>query len=143
MAQSLLGIWRGNAARELARMFRAARNGFAAMIDSIKAMITASPFAAIAVSFLTGVLLGALFGRPIKADIPAEGDLYDGEQASDPERIGDLRAELEAARLLLDAGDEHDGDIHSEISNLDQAVNRANGRLKLLVRSIRNAKDKD
>ncbi|MEZ5922166.1 MAG: hypothetical protein R3C60_12570 [Parvularculaceae bacterium] len=111
------------------------------MIDSIRDLIMASPLAAVAVSFLAGGIFGALMSRSGDAGDEevvhkAGSDAVDG----DPKEIVVIRAELEAARSLLDDGEEQDEEIRSQLSALDEAVNRANGRLKLLLKSIRKVK---
>lgn len=59
--------------------------------------------------------------------------------SADEESVATIEAELAKARELLAADAESDSELADEIENIDQAVKRANGRLKLLLKSVDQA----
>jgi hypothetical protein len=78
----------------------------------------------------------------------AEGEAkenHEGDQAEfetqrptvDPVQLQALELELRKAREALEAAEDADTGLAEEISALDEAVNRANGRLKIVARSVR------
>ena len=95
-----------------------------------------SPWGPMALAFLVGVAFGwAVWGAKVQED-DANGDV----RKADPKEIVIIKAELQAARSLLDgrAGDE-EGEISEQISSLDETVKRANGRLKLVLSAVKRA----
>lgn len=61
--------------------------------------------------------------------------------ASDPDKLKDLEVELSNARDLLSREEEIASALRKEISSLDAALNRANGRLKLVINAMKRAVD--
>ncbi len=108
------------------------------MSEGLAAFLGATPWASLGVAFAVGLACGWLIWglRSERASDHAEP----GKTATDPddrEEIVVLRAELEAARALLEEGDGQGGDIGRQLSMLDETLKRANGRLKLILRAIR------
>lgn len=62
-------------------------------------------------------------------------DNTEGDKAR-AEKITALEAELQKAKSMLEAQAEDEGDMMTAIAELDDAVKRANGRLKLMVKSL-------
>jgi hypothetical protein len=58
-------------------------------------------------------------------------------QTDDPARLDKIETELKDARELLSEGEEELRLFGEEIAELDSAIKRANGRLRLLIREIR------
>jgi hypothetical protein len=103
-------------------------------------MLSAAPWAPLAVAFLVGLACGWLLwglkgagddsGEKLAAAAPDEGD--------ERKEIVVLRAELEAARALLNDGeDNNQEELGQQLSALDEALKRANGRLKVLLRAVK------
>ncbi len=93
--------------------------------------------------FILGALIGGLIAR-VRAQ-EAGGDANAG--ASDGPRlkpgedsISALAAELKAAKELLEAEEADAGQVTDTLKNLDEAIKRANGRLKLLTKAVKQAK---
>lgn len=89
---------------------------------------------------LAGFFLGALFGARMARNSEAK-------QAARPRvlRPGDdgltaLAAELKAAKDLLEAEESEAGEVAETLKNLDDAIKRANGRLKLISKAVKQAK---
>ncbi|MEL6372219.1 MAG: hypothetical protein AAFR03_16045 [Pseudomonadota bacterium] len=61
--------------------------------------------------------------------------------ASEPDKLKDLEVELSNARDLLSREEEIASALRKEISSLDAALNRANGRLKLIINAMKRAVD--
>jgi hypothetical protein len=110
------------------------------MSEGLQSILDAAPWAPLAVAFLVGFGCGYLIWglrsgdaeiaeTEAKADAPLEGD--------ERKEIVVLRAELEAARALLDEGDDQKDEVGRQLSALDEALKRANGRLKVLLRSVK------
>lgn len=93
----------------------------------------ASPWGPMALAFLFGVAFGwVLWGTKADRD---EGK----KETGDPKEIVVIKAELEAARTLLDETDEQDGAITDQLSTLDETVKRANGRLRMILSAVKRA----
>jgi len=58
-------------------------------------------------------------------------------------KLGALESELNKARKLLADADEDNAVFSELLGGLDEAVKRANGRLKLIMKSIKRAKIND
>lgn len=87
------------------------------------------------VGFFVGILVGELMSRGRKHGGAPRVKLKPGEDA-----ISALQSEINAARGLLQA-EEHDEAAASEsLKQLDDAIKRANGRLKLIMKAVKNAK---
>ena len=93
-----------------------------------------SPWGPMALAFLIGVGFGwAIWG--------ARGERQEDEArletVREPKEIVLIKAELQAARHLLEERDGEDAAISEQLSGLDETVKRANGRLKLMLSAIR------
>jgi len=102
--------------------------------------------------FCLGLLAGwgahVLYRRSFNASrdgaaVLPDGDLNDvsepqpdGAEPTDAAALSLIEAELSKAMELLEAADERDEAVVSEIETIDAAVKRANGRLKLLLKSV-------
>jgi len=64
-----------------------------------------------------------------------------GNDAPDTLKLGALQAELEKAKTLLADSEQENAALTDLLSNIDDAVKRANGRLKLILKSVKRAKD--
>ena len=101
------------------------------------------------VAFVLGLFIGwAIWGASSTGetdDHPSERaepsvKSGDNDTAADP-RLGSIEAELEKARGLLSENAEADNAFSDELEALDQAIKRANGRLKLILKAADKAKD--
>ena len=96
---------------------------------------------------LVGWLIWAreIFKAQAEDDAPATGDLHAGAAKDiDPsDKLGLLEAELKEARALLEETESESEAFASLISGVEEAVKRANGRMKLLLKSIKRAKKDD
>ncbi len=94
-----------------------------------------------ALAFLFGVAFGwVVWGaRPDRMD--GGGEVSDGGR-EDPKEIIVIKAELQAARSLLDQADEGDEALGDQLSALDETVKRANGRLKTILAMVRRSSGK-
>lgn len=90
-----------------------------------------------ALAFLVGVAFGWIVwgAKPASGDKSADGV----DSADEPKEIVVIKAELQAARSLLDEAGEHDEEIAGQLSSLDETVKRANGRLKILLAAVKRA----
>lgn len=87
--------------------------------------------------FFIGVLLGGLMARG--------GGEEPGERLSRRLRPGEdglsaLAEELKAAKALLEAEEAEAEEVSESLKNLDDAIKRANGRLKLITKAVKQAK---
>ncbi|MCB2097598.1 MAG: hypothetical protein KDE05_08205 [Parvularculaceae bacterium] len=98
-----------------------------------------SPWGPMALAFLVGVAFGwAIWGARGESD-KGGGD----ENAAEPREIIVIKAELQAARALLDERDTEEETMSEQLSSLDETVKRANGRLKLILGAIKRAAKKE
>lgn len=111
------------------------------MGEGFQSLIAAAPAAAIAVAFLAGFgcawLIWGLRGAPAgeaDATAPAPAAVAEGDERKE---IVVLRAEIEAARALLDQNDPHQEEIAAQLQAVDEALKRANGRLKIIQRGLK------
>lgn len=96
-----------------------------------------SPFGPMALAFLFGVVFGwVVWGARPERDEGADGER---KTIEDHKEIVVIRAELEAARGLLDQKDDDDAKVSDELAALDETVNRANGRLKMILAAVKRA----
>lgn len=84
---------------------------------------------------------GGVGAAPGGSDTPADPTLI--ATATPDEKIAAILAEIHQANTLLADSDEAETAMRAELDSLDQAVKRANGRLKLIVKSTDRAKDPD
>jgi type VI protein secretion system component VasK len=99
---------------------------------------------AIGVYFL-GLLTGWIIWKRRNADQDAgtaagEDSTHKPEmqlQNEQQEKLAALAAEIENAQKMLKESEEESGAYRDLLKNLDDAVKRANGRLKLIVKSIK------
>ena len=114
-----------------------------------------APWAPVAASYLFGAATGFLIwgGRhlwPKSAEArnaegmrDAESGAGDGSangDAPDSMRLGALESELRRARELLDETDADNSDNVERLNDLDTALKRANGRLKLILNAVKKAR---
>lgn len=98
-----------------------------------------SPWGPMALAFLLGVCFGWLiWGAKARGDA-GDADAAEGET----KEIVVIKAELDAARALLDEKDGEEEAIAEQLSSLDEAVKRANGRLKLILAAVKRAARRD
>lgn len=110
------------------------------MSEGIKVFLDAAPWAPLAIAFIVGLACGWLIwgfqsATSDDATAPAAEPAQDG--GDERKEIVVLRAELEAARALLDDEVDQQEDIGRQLSALDEALKRANGRLKILLRTVK------
>ncbi len=100
-----------------------------------------SPWGPMALAFLFGVA----FGWVVWGAKPERGEAAEGERANidDPKEIVVIKAELEAARTLLDQKDDQDAQLSEQLATLDETVKRANGRLKMILAAVKRAAGRD
>lgn len=84
--------------------------------------------------FFIGVLANELMARR-RRRAALRVTLKPGEDA-----LSALQSEIKAAKELLEAEAEEDALNEETLKNLDDAVKRANGRLKLIAKAINRAK---
>ncbi len=60
-----------------------------------------------------------------------------------PEKLAAFEKELENAKAMLEAEAEDREDLDSALSALDDAIKRANGRLKLVMKSMKSDSSND
>ncbi len=85
--------------------------------------------------FFLGVLAGGLTARSARngdADVPPLAGGEDG--------LSRLAAELRAAKELLQLEQADAAETAETLKNLDDAIKRANGRLKLISKAVKQAK---
>ncbi|WP_375206450.1 hypothetical protein [Hyphococcus sp.] len=88
---------------------------------------------------LAGFILGALVGG-----FMARGGETGNDAGSlikpDADGLEALAAELKAAKELLEAEEAEAAEVAETLKNLDEAIKRANGRLKLITKAVKQAK---
>ncbi len=92
---------------------------------------------------LAGFILGALIGGLMaRAKLEETGGGASGGPRLKPgqDSLSALAAELKAAKELLEAEEAEAGEVAETLKNLDEAIKRANGRLKLLTKAVKQAK---
>lgn len=127
------------------------------MSESVLFGLEWSQLAPVLAAYLFGIATGWLVwgGRrpPVTTvsneDAERQGDLKQGQAGNgasptgapspSPDRLAAIEEEIRKARNLLEEGDEETKFIAEEIDTLDQAIKRANGRLKLILRAIERA----
>lgn len=82
-------------------------------------------------------VLSAIGPKANKEDFAANGK----HDAPDDLKLAALDAEIKEAKAVLEADESELGALHERLTEIDAAVKRANGRLKLVVKSVQNAKN--
>lgn len=108
------------------------------MSDSLKGIFEAAPWAPLLISLIVGLACGwviwGLRGAGADADAREKSPEAEGDERKE---IVVLRAELEAARALLDDSDVQQEDAARQLQAVDEALKRANGRLKVIQRGLK------
>jgi len=89
--------------------------------------------------FILGALLGGFMARN-RAEEAGGGASDRPRLKPDEDSLSALAAELKAAKELLEAEEADSSDVADTLKNLDDAIKRANGRLKLLTKAVKQAK---
>ncbi|WP_411817334.1 hypothetical protein [Hyphococcus sp. DH-69] len=88
---------------------------------------------------LAGFLLGALTGAFLpRSENGPEATIK--RMAPDGDGLAALASELATAKELLDAEEAETGEMAENLKDLDHAIKRANGRLKLIMKAVKRAK---
>lgn len=87
------------------------------------------------VGFILGALTGVLISRGSRKSDEERPMLKPGEDA-----VEVLAAELKAAKELLAAEEAEAGAAAETLTALDEAIKRANGRLKLMAKAVKKAR---
>ncbi len=86
--------------------------------------------------FVLGALAGGLMARANAEEAgPDKPRLKPGEDG-----LAALAAELKAAKELLEAEEMEASEVADTLKQLDEAIKRANGRLKLITKAVKQAK---
>lgn len=112
------------------------------MVEAFQSMFGMTPWGPLAIAFLFGAAFGwVLWGARRGDDDEGEEDepVVSTPPGEEPKEIIVIKAELQAVRNLLDQGEENDAAIVEQLSTLDEAVKRANGRLKAILSAVRRA----
>ena len=59
------------------------------------------------------------------------------------QKLSALEAEINKAKALLEAETEERAELAAAVASLEEALKRANGRLKLILKSVKRAKSGD
>ncbi len=125
--------------------------------DALAEMLE-SPWLVAGVAFVLGLFTGwitwggpwrdkfeAANGESVKigGEIDAARAVRLSESATPDEKLAVILAEIQKAKELLAGAEEAEAAMGAELDGLDQAVKRANGRLKLILKSADRAKDSD
>ena len=109
-------------------------------------MIVSTGFAIAVLSLVTGFLLGGLFAPRLGWFGHTSGPAVDTTAAIDRIRRDEqVRAEqlapvfdaLQNARAAMDEANADDEKLRNELSGVQEKMNRANGRLKLAIKSAK------
>lgn len=77
--------------------------------------------------------------EPIIAKAKGEEIKNGGDPCPAVMKLGAVESEIRSARELLDESEEEAKAFSQDLSTLDSAIKRANGRLKLILRAVRRA----
>ncbi len=90
-------------------------------------------------AYFLGVLTAAFVLR-----VRSNGDGANGAaaksvttKAPDGAKLGAIEEELKKAKTLLEIKDAQDAEAAAELNSLDEAIKRANGRLKLILKALK------
>ncbi len=121
------------------------------MHEGALAEILNSPWLVAGIAFVLGLFVGWMaWGRPWGVDQAVRSsDGSDGvrngiipAEATTEDKLALIEAEIQKARSEMDVVvEENDAAIGDELDKLDQAIKRANGRLKLILKSAERAQD--
>ncbi len=89
---------------------------------------------------LAGFVLGALVGGMMARGNAEEAGGAAPRLKPDEDGLAALAAELKAAKELLEAEEAEASDVADTLKQLDEAIKRANGRLKLITKAVKQAK---
>ncbi|MFZ5619208.1 MAG: hypothetical protein ACOZAA_17985 [Pseudomonadota bacterium] len=107
------------------------------MGEGFLSVLGMSPWGPIALAFLLGVAFGwVIWGAGRGGRVIDKRERLAGEEG-EPKEIVVIKAELQAARRLLDQGDDQDAAVAEQLSALDETVKRANGRLKTILAAVK------
>ena len=87
------------------------------------------------IGFFLGALTGGLISRSGPSDVSPATRLPKGDDG-----LSALASEIESAKQLLAAEEEDADETAESLKNLDDAIKRANGRLKLIMKAVKRAK---
>ncbi len=115
------------------------------MGEAWQSLIASAPLAPLALAFFVGIACGWLiWGLRGSGGDSAEDRQANAAVAASAEAEGDerkeivvLRAEIEAARALLNQNDAQQDDISNQLKAVDDALKRANGRLKIVQQGLK------
>ncbi len=111
------------------------------MGEGLGSFLAATPWAPLAIVFFVGLgcgwLIWGLNGHQAGESGAASGALSERPGGDERKEIVVLRAEIEAARALLGQSDPHQDDIAIQLGAVDEALKRANGRLKVIQRGLK------
>lgn len=111
------------------------------MSEGLGSFLAATPWAPLVIAFLVGFgcgwLIWGLKGDAARDSVAGSGALGEGPDGDERKEIVVLRAEIEAARALLGQSDTHQDDIAIQLGAVDEALKRANGRLKVIQRGLK------
>lgn len=112
-----------------------------------------------AVAYLLGAVSGWLFWRAVRSgaedrddgdltiELPEEAEAVPGDKekngAPASAKLSALEKEIKQAKSILETDAEEHAAMADILSGLDEAVKRANGRLKLILKSIKNGRNGD
>jgi hypothetical protein len=119
-------------------------------MDETSIAIAVSPWATALAMYLFGIATGWLIwggrrgavvtsGERVKTTLGASAAGEASKPSSAGAALDALEKEISAARALLDEDDGEAAAFTEALSSLDASIKRANGRLKLLARSVRKA----
>ncbi|WP_395072557.1 hypothetical protein [Hyphococcus sp.] len=86
-------------------------------------------------AFFLGAVFGGLMAKGGKDEAAPRPRLRPGDDG-----LSAVAAELQAARELLAEEEAEAGEVAENLQKLDEAIKRANGRLKLLSKAVKQAK---
>lgn len=111
------------------------------MGEAFQSVFGMSPWGPLALAFLFGVAFGWVLWGARRDGIEDfnEPDAVVTKDGEEPREIIVIKAELQAARSLLEEREEQDGAVTEQLSAMDEAIKRANGRLKTILAAIRRA----
>ncbi len=108
-----------------------------AQVSEFLANFGSSPWGPMALAFLFGVVFGWLvWGAGPEDEIAARTAFADAEK---PKELIVLKAEIDAARSILDETEEAEAALAANLETLDKAVGGASERLKSVTAAVKHA----